>query len=103
MTRLNYTDLSIIILDLFPQSQDQVPPMCISSCVNVCFHAGLPRSLYIQCDCVFPCWTPTELVYLLVLMLDPTELLFTSVNVCFHAGLPRSLYIQCECVFTCWT
>src|SRR6218665_2242393 len=35
---------------------------CISSCVNVCFHAGLPRSLYILCDCVFPCWTPTELV-----------------------------------------
>src|SRR6218665_910880 len=39
---------------------------CISSCVNVCFHAGLPRSLYIQCECLFPCWTPTELVYYLV-------------------------------------
>src|SRR6218665_1267976 len=27
--------------------------------------------LYIQCDCLFPCWTPTELVYPIVLMLDP--------------------------------
>src|SRR6218665_849338 len=78
--------------------------MFIFSCVNVCFHAGLPRSLYIQCECVFPCWTPTELVYPIVLMLDYRRACISScVNVCFHAGLPRSLYIQCECVFPCWT
>src|SRR6218665_128194 len=80
------------------------PSMCIFSRVNVCFLAGLPRSLYIQCECVFPCRTPTELVCLLVLMLDPHRAFISScVNVCFHAGLPRSLSIQCECVFPCWT
>src|SRR6218665_1816410 len=43
--------------------------------------------LYIQYDCVSPCWTPTELVYPSVLMLDP-----------------QNLYILlCECVFPCWT
>src|SRR6218665_1497766 len=83
VTRLNYTDLSIIILDLpTPQVRAKSPPMCIFSCVNVCFYAGLPRPLvaYIQCECVFPCWTPTELVY-------------PRVNVCFHAGLPQSLSV----------
>src|SRR6218665_2019254 len=98
---LNYSDLSrpTIILDLSLQRQDQVSVYvyilchraCIyprSSCVNVCFHAGLPRSLYIQCDCMFPCWTPTEII-----------------SSCVNAGLPQSLYILlwCECVFPCWT
>src|SRR6218665_59919 len=79
--------------------------------------------LYILCDCVFPCWTPTELVYPIVLMLDPhraynyillcecvflcwtpTVACISCVIVCFHAGLPQSLYILlCECVFPCWT
>src|SRR6218665_2190612 len=50
---------------------------CISSCVN----AGLPQSLNILlCECVFPCWAPTELVH-------------PRVNVCFHAGLPQSLSV----------
>src|SRR6218665_2424228 len=70
-----------------PKVRNKSPPTCIFSRVNVCFHAGLPRSLYIQYECVFPCCTPTELVYLLVLMLDPTELFI----------------IVCECVFPCWT
>ena len=55
---------------------------CISSCVNVCFHAGCP-----QCLCAS--------------MLDSHNAWKSScVNMCFHAGLPRSLYIiLCECVF----
>src|SRR6218665_489783 len=95
VTRLNYTDLSIIILNLPPsRGQGQISAYvyillcecvfpcwtptaaCISS-VNVCFHAVLPQSLYIL---LCPCWTPTELVYPLV-------------NVCFHAGLPQSLSV----------
>ena len=70
---------------------------CISSCVNVCFHAGLPQSFYILlCECVFPCWTPTELLYPLVWMcvsmLDSHRATISScVNVCFHAGLQQSL------------
>src|SRR6218665_2730621 len=83
---------------------------CISSCVNVCFHAGLPQSLYILLsEYVFQCWTPTELVYPLVLMcvsmLDSHRTFISScVNVCFHAGLPQSLYILLsEYVFQCWT
>src|SRR6218665_3900112 len=69
---------------------------CISS-VNVCFHAGLPQSLYrpisscvnvglpqslniLLCECVFPCWTYTVLVY-------------PRVNVCFHAGLSQILSV----------
>src|SRR6218665_3523682 len=82
-----------------PQRQDQVSAdvyilshkLCIYYCVNVCFHAGLPRSLYIQCDCMFPCWTPTELVYPLVLMLDS------------HRACIMYILLLCECVFPCWT
>src|SRR6218665_1042131 len=33
---------------------------CIASCVNVCFMLDSHGRLYILCDCVFPCWTPTE-------------------------------------------
>src|SRR6218665_2836172 len=41
----------------------------------------------IQCECVLPCWTPTELVFLLVLMLDS------------HIACISS----CVIVFPCWT
>src|SRR6218665_1526093 len=90
VTRLNYTDLSIIILNL-PPSRGQGQ---ISAYVYI-----------LLCECVFPCWTPTAAC-------------ISSVNVCFHAGLPQSLYISycvnaglpqslnillCECVFPCWT
>ena len=79
---------------------------CISS-VNVCFHAGLPRSFYISNVNVFPCWTPTGLVYPLVWMsvsmLDSHGACISSVNVCFHARLPRSFYISSVNVFPCWT
>jgi len=37
----------------------------------MCFHAGLPQSLYILfdlCEYVFPYWTPTGFVYPLVLI-----------------------------------
>src|SRR6218665_2960986 len=61
--------------------------MCVSmldshrACISYCVNAGLPQSLDILlCECVFPCWTPTELVY-------------PRVNVCFHAGLPQSLSV----------
>src|SRR6218665_3085911 len=30
-----------------PKFRAKSPPMCIFSCVNVCFHAGLPQSLSI--------------------------------------------------------
>src|SRR6218665_718855 len=84
---------------------------CISSCVNVCVYAGLTQNFYILlCECVFPCWTPTELVYPLericVSMLDSHRACIssTSVIVCFHAELPQSLYILLsEYVFQCWT
>src|SRR6218665_2969035 len=61
--------------------------MCVSmldshrACISYCVNAGLPQSLNIfLCECVFPCWTPTELV-------------FPRVNVCFHAGLPQNLSV----------
>ena len=88
-----------------------VPPKSGSS-LGLCVYS-LQQSLYIlMCECVFPCWTPTELVYLLVELIYPLVLMLDShracissscVNVCFHAGLPRSLYILCDCVFPCWT
>src|SRR6218665_319639 len=60
----------------------------LPSCVNVCFYAGLAQSLYILCDCVFPCWTPTR----------------ACISYCVNAGPPQSLYILlCERVFPCWT
>src|SRR6218665_2657027 len=117
----NYSDLSIIILDLSPKVRTKSGPMCIFSPTEpvyiyplVCMCVSMLDShgrLYILCDCVFPCWTPTELVYPIVLMLDPpqslnillcecvfpcwtpTELVYPRVNVCFHAGLPQSLSI----------
>src|SRR6218665_1312297 len=93
LLRLKYN----IILDLSPQSQDQVSVYvyilsdraCASSCVNVCFHAGLPRSL------VYP-------VGLCVSMLDSHRACISSS--CVNAGPPQSLYILlCECMFPCWT
>src|SRR6218665_2742732 len=74
--------------------------------------------LYILYDCAFPCWTPTELVYPSVFMLDPPQGLYILLCECvfpcwtptvaciscmivrFHAGLPQSLYIL---VCLCWT
>src|SRR6218665_3153414 len=65
------------------------PPtcMCILSCVDVCFHAGLPQSLY----------------NLLVLMLDSHGACISASECMFHvnarlkpshyAGLPRSLSV----------
>src|SRR6218665_2710070 len=51
------------------------------ACISYCVNAGLPQSLKILLsECVFLCWTPTELVY-------------PRVNVCFHAGLPQSLTV----------
>ena len=61
--------------------------MCVSmldphrACISYCANVGLPQSLNFRlCECVFPCWTPAELVY-------------PRVNVCFHAGLPQSLLV----------
>jgi len=95
---LNYSDLSrpTIILDLSLQRQDQV-----SVYVYILCH----RASILLCECVFPCWTPTELVYpvwLYVSMLDSHR---DCISSCVNAGLPQSLYILflCECVFPCWT
>src|SRR6218665_2669237 len=78
---------------------------CISFCLNVCFHTGLPQCLYIQ---LFECGRACTLYILMcecVSMLDSHIACISScVNVCFHAGLPHSVYILlCECVFPCWT
>src|SRR6218665_2399165 len=87
--------------------------MCVSmldshsACVFPCWTPT--KLVYPRPPCLnilFPCWTPTELVYPCVLMCDSMldshracRPISSCVNVCFHTGLPQSLYILlCECV-----